>query len=415
MKVFIGLTDIGSQINAYKDGFEKNGFEVLTASFDSNNVMLSNNVDYVIDKYFPAPIKYFPGIRPKKFQKFLQEKCNPSKNFILRKALRECDIFVFMFNSFYRDFSDLEKIKKKNKKIIFIFTGGHEIWYHAAKQDFERLKMRPIEINPAYYTKDRDLTRALMSTRMPEKHADVIYSTPMQGQLLMRPYMKFTIPIPASYISRKLSVQRDIPKIIHAPSSPIFKGTKYVLEVIDKLKTRNDIKFEFELIHNLSHDQAIKKYSECDIIINQVLAPSPGRLGFEGLALGKVMLTFIGKDFGYDEKLSEECPIVDVYPENLEEKLSELISNKQLRQTIADKGPTYIRKYHDPGLIVKKMIDDLNSDEKINDFMPSFFRNEFIPESKNRIDIYNFWTDIVRNEKWYRKYVKGGQRDGLEF
>ena len=72
MKVFIGLTDIGSQINAYKDGFEKNGFEVLTASFDSNNVMLSNNVDYVIDKYFPAPIKYFPGIRPKKFQKFLQ-------------------------------------------------------------------------------------------------------------------------------------------------------------------------------------------------------------------------------------------------------------------------------------------------------------------------------------------------------
>lgn len=415
MKVFIGLTDIGSQIDAYKDGFEKNGFEVLTASFDSANVMLSNNVDYVIDKYFPAPLKYFPGIRPKKFQKYLQEKCNPSKNFILRKALRECDIFIFMFNSFYQDFSDLEKIKKKNKKIIFIFTGGHEIWYHAAKQDFERLKMRPLEINQDYYSKDKDLIRALMSTRMPEKYADVIYSAPMQGQLLIRPYMKFMIPIPISYISSKVSVQRDIPKIIHAPSSPVFKGTKYILEVINKLKTRNDMEFEFELIHNLSHERALKKYSECDIIINQVLAPSPGRLGFEGLALGKVVLTFTGNDFGYDEKLSEECPIVDVYPENLEKKLIKLVSNKQLRQSIAEKGPLYIRKYHNPQLITRKMIQDLTCEEKSFDFIPSFFRNEFIPESKKRVDIYNLWTDIVRNELWYDKYVKKGKRDDLEF
>jgi len=415
MKVFIGLTDIGSQINAYKDGFEKNGFEVLTASFDSNNVMLSNNVDYVIDKYFPAPIKYFPGIRPKKFQKFLQEKCNPSKNFILRKALRECDIFVFMFNSFYRDFSDLEKIKKKNKKIIFIFTGGHEIWYFAAKQEFEKLGMRPLEMNPEYYSKISDLQRALKSVRMAERYADLILSTPMQSQLLLRPYMKFHIPISDYYINNEIGKQRKVPRIIHAPSSPTFKGTKYVLAVIDKLKSRQDIQFEFELVHNVKHEEAIVIYQECDILINQLLAPSPGKLGFEGLAMGKVMMTFIGKDFGYDEKLSNDCPIVDVHPDNLEEKLIELITNKDLRQSIAERGPKYIKRYHNPKEIVRQMILNLNSKETKFDFYPTFFRENFVPERIERTGIYNEWTDLVKNENWYKKYIKTGHRNGLNF
>jgi len=415
MKVFIGLTDISSQIGAFKEGFENNGYDVLTAVFDKTNVMSNNEVDFVIDKYFPPPFKYFPGVRPKKVQSYLKEKFNPSKNYIIRKALRECDIFIFMFNTFYEDFSDLDKIKKKNKKIIFIFTGGHEIWYYAAKQDFEKFKMRILEINPDYYSKDVDLIKALMSIRMPEKYADVIYSIPMQGQLLLRPYKKFVLPIQTHYITNNVSIQRDIPKIIHAPSSPVFKGTKYILEVINKLKSRNNIEFEFELIHNLSHEQAIKKYCECDIIINQVLAPSPGRLGLEGLALGKVMLTFLGRDFGYYEKIPEECPIIDVYPENLEKELIELIANKHLRQSIAEKGPNYIRKYHDPKVIVKNMIHDITGEEKSFDFIPSFFRNDFIPESKERVEIYNKWTDIVRNEEWYKQYVKKGIRKGLVF
>lgn len=415
MKVFIGLTDIGSQIGAFKEGFEKNGFEVLTAVFDQSNPMLKNEADFVIDKYFPAPLKYFPGIRPRSLQLFLKEKCNPSKNYIFKKAIKECEIFVFMFNTFYSDFNDLELLKKLNKKIVFIFTGGHEIWYHAAKQDFERLKMRPLEINPEYYSKVIDLNRALLSTRMPEKYADVIYSVPMQGQLLLRPYMKFMLPVPLNYVTRCVSTQRIIPRIIHAPSSPIFKGTKYILDAINNLKSKTGVHFEFEMISNLSHDEAIKKYSECDIIINQVLAPTPGRLGFEGLALGKVVLSFLGKDFGYDEKLSNECPIVDVYPENLENKLYELIINKELRQTIASQGPAYIKKYHDPQIIVRDMLQHLKNEENQYDFVPTFFRNEFIPESKERIDLYNHWTKKIKNENWYKVNLKPGCRNGLIF
>jgi hypothetical protein len=415
LKVFIGLTDISSLIGILKIGFEKNGYDVMTASTESSNPMLSNIVDFNIDRLFPAPFKFFPGIRPKKFQKYLQQYCNPAKNYVFKKALKECDIFIFMYNTFYDDFSDLEILKKYGKKVVFIFTGGHEIWYFAAKQEFEKFGMRPLEMNPEYYSKISDLQRALKSVRMAERYADLILSAPMQSQLLLRPYMKFHIPISDYYINNEIGKQRKVPRIIHAPSSPTFKGTKYVIEAINKLKSRNDLNFEFELVHNVKHEEAIKKMWDCDIIINQLLAPSPGKLGFEGLAMGKVVLTFIGKDFGYDEKLSNECPIVDVCPDTLEEKLVELILNTDSRQVIANQGPDYIRKFHNPKLITGEMLKNLNSEEVLFDFVPNFFRKEFIPESKKRVEIYNQWTDIVRNELWYDKYVEKGRRDDLEF
>jgi hypothetical protein len=412
-KVFIGLTDISSQISAFKEGFNELGWEVMTASTESQNVMLLNDVDYKIDKYFPAPFKFFPLVRPRKFQLFLQENCNPAKNYVLNKAVRECDLFIFIYNTFKRDFSDLEYIKNKGKKIIFILTGGHEIWYYAAKQYFEKFQIRPLGINPNYYSRKEDLERALLSVRNAEKYSDLIYSLPYQSQIQLRPYNKFWIPIKRSFITGNISCQRQVPKIVHLPSSPMFKGTKYVLSTIDSLKNKG-INFDFELVHSVPHLEALKIMSNCDIVINQLLAPSPGKLGYEGLALGKVVVSFLGRRTGFDDGMSKHCPIVDANPDNLEEIIMKLIQNQKLRQRIADKGPRFISKYHLSSVCVERILKDLYLTSS-PEFIPTFFRNEFIPESNEVKPIYNKWTEYVKKESWYNKYIKKGFRDDLEF
>ena len=409
-KIFIGLIDIASVIEDWKFGFKKLGIDTITASHGHMTPMHRNKVDYDIDKLFP--LKFFPGVRPRKLQAYLQDRANPAKNFVFRKALRECDIFVYIFRGFYKDFKDFEIIRDRGKKLVYIFTGGHERWYYAAKQEFDKFAMNPMEINPEYYSTLDYLENSLRIVRNVEKYANCIWSLPEQSQLLFRPYYRFDIPLNVdNYICK--SSQKKIPLIIHASSSPIFKGTKYILDTIKKLE-KEGVEFEFEMIHNMPHEKALERYKQCDIIVNQLFAPGGGKLAIEGMAMGKVMLTFQGYEYGYDQKVPKDCPIVDVDKQNITDKLRDIIKNVELRQKLAEAGPAYVREHHSAEKCAKTLLDNLDDNNLNPDFTPTFFRNDFIPESAPSIEIYNKWTQHVKNCDWY-KQIEPGERAGLIF
>lgn len=410
MKCFIGLIDIASQINDWRFGFNKLGIDTLSAVTDHDNVMFKNNVDYKIGKMFP--FKFWPGVRPRTLQAYLQDRANPAKNYVFRKALKECDVFIYIFRPFYKDFRDFEEIRNRGKKIVYIYTGGHERWYYAAKQEFEKHGMLPLEMNPDYYTGLHKLEESLNIVRNVEKYANCIWSLPEQSQLFFRPYYRFNIPLQVNDYSCEIN-QREIPLIIHAPSSPKFKGTEYVLNAVDKLRAEG-VKFNFELVHNLPHNIAIQKYKNCDIIINQLLVPGGGKLAIEGLALGKIMLTFQGYGYNYDQKTPVDCPIIDVDPTNIADKLRDIIVDWNLRKRIAGYGPEYIKKYHSAEKCAEKLLLNLEDNNTNPEFSPTFFRNDFIPESDQSVDIYNKWTRSVKDCDWF-KNIKPGVREGLIF
>ena len=410
-KIFVGLVDISSQLRDIKYGFTKLGYDVMTASVDRSSVIQRNDVDYDINKLWPFP--FFPGVRPRKLQRYLQDKGNPAKNYIFKKALRECDTFIYVFKSFYKDYKDFEIIRDKGKKLIYIFTGGNERWYYAARQDFEMHNMRPPEYNKDFYSTLIKLEESLSIVRNVEKYANCTLSLPEQSQLFMRPYYRFNIfGIMEEF--EFSSYQRKIPKIIHAPSSSDFKGTKYFLAAISKLKEEN-IKFEFELIQGLPHLQALEKYKQSDIILNQLLVPGGGKLAIEGMALGKVMLTFMGHDYSYDQKYPADCPIVDVTPDTIYQKLKEIILDDKLRVELSEKGRTYVEKNHSAIKCAAELIKNLEDNNINPDFRPTFFRDTFIPESTESIAVYNKWTEHVSNCDWYKSNITKGTRAGLIF
>jgi hypothetical protein len=49
------------------------------------------------------------------------------------------------------------------------------------------------------------------------------------------------------------------------------------------------------------------------------------------------------------------------------------------------------------------------------DFYPTFFRDNFIPESEEAAAVYNKWNNYVKDCDWYKKHVKTGERAGLSF
>lgn len=409
-KIFIGLLDIASQISDWKKGFNELGYETLTASMYKQHVVQRNEVDIDISSLWKPSYR---GIRPKNLQKYLQDKWIFSKNKVFKRALKECDTFLMIGRGFYEDYSDFRIIKEHGKKLICIFTGDDSRWYYCMKQEFEMYGMEPIVYEPGYDYSLNNLEKHLAHLRNAEKYADVIISIPNQAQMALRPYDLFFCALDLKSFDFN-SEQREVPRIVHAPSSPHFKGSEYFLSAIERLKNEG-IQFEFELIQGLPNDEAIRRYKQADIILNQVFCPCGGKLAHEGMALGKVVLTRMAYDKGYDEKTPEGCPLVDVSPESVYDKLKYIIKDVSLRRELSLQGRKYVEKFNDVPLVAQRIIDLIDNKDKQPDFKPLFFRDHFIPESDEAALVYNKWNKYVSECDWYKQYVGNFNRDRLTF
>jgi len=134
-------------------------------------------------------------------------------------------------------------------------------------------------------------------------------------------------------------VMSDVPLIVHAPSDPEIKGTKYIHAALERLKLR-DIEFEYQELRGVDNKAALEIYKRCDIILDQFLVGGVGNFALEGMKLGKPVMTFVTPEVL--EKEMPGCPIVQANIENLEERLAKLILDKKMRREYAERGPSYV-------------------------------------------------------------------------
>ena len=406
LKTFIGLSDIASSIDNWSFGFQANNIKTLKGSMYYQDPIQNSKLHFVVEKY---QIEYFrPGRISVRLKPWLDKLVI---DYYFRKAIRECDIFVFFWSSFHSDFSDYKILKEKGKKIITVFVGDDIRWEPAMKQEFENNDLTPFQY-ASYDYSITTLEKKLNFLRVAEKYSDLIFSQPNMSQLSLKPYHNLFIPMSLHDI-KEAPLQRQHPFIVHAPTS-IGKGTHYIEPIIERLKNEGLV-FEYKKIQNVPRAEAMSIYANSDIIIDQLLLPGGGGLAHEGLAMGKVVLTLMAHN-KYDQKKPKDCPLIDVSKETLYEVLKDLITNQIKRSEIAVKGGRYIEKYHSPKILIENILNHLNGSKLMNpDFYPTFFREDFIPESKEDLVEYNKWNQYVADCDWYKKNIVPGERAGLLF
>jgi len=144
--------------------------------------------------------------------------------------------------------------------------------------------------------------------------------------------------------------------IVHAPTNPEVKGSRYIITTLEKLNQKYD--FEFKLIQGIPHNEAKHIYKIADIVIDQVILGEYGSLAVECMAMGKPVICWIS-DFS-KEKLPKELPIVSASIDNLYEKVESLIIDSKLRRQLGLKGRNYVEKYHDINKTAKELINIYN-------------------------------------------------------
>ena len=385
------------------------GFDTLTLMDREVAPIIRSEVDFNFTNYKKW---WFGGIRPRKFQKWLQEKQHIEHR-VWRKAIRECDIFVFKWSTFKSDYSDIEELKRLGKKIVYIFCGDDVRWYYAAKQEYEKYGLRSIEYDSDYNYESDALELKLRRLRIAERYADFIFSRTDQAQMQLRPYYRYHMWVDPKRINNNPQQRKLRPIVAHAPSNRALKGTSFVLNVFDRLKNEG-VAFEPLLLENVPNEKATQIYSDVDILIDQLIITGTGKLASEALAAGCVVMSHMAYN-NYPQKNPLACPILDVNPDNLYENLKQIILNHEERSEIASRGLAYVEQNLDIRLFCKKIISLVNGEKIAFDYEPTFFRESFVPESDDKLALYNSWNTFVRNEEWYSKNIKPGTRAGLLF
>ena len=131
--------------------------------------------------------------------------------------------------------------------------------------------------------------------------------------------------------------------MIHCPSKKATKGTKYVLQIIEKLKQTHD--FEFKLVHGLSHHKALEIIRNCDIMLDQFVLGDYGVVSTEAMAMGKPTVCWIRPEVV--KLLPPDIPIVNASLDNLGDVLARLIHDGKLRHQIGLDSRKFVETYHD--------------------------------------------------------------------
>lgn len=328
-KVFLGLENIAGIFTSLKKGFEQNG---ISAEFYSLNEHIFG---YKTDKV----ISYSDNVIVRKFQKF----------FLLLKLLFKFDFFIFdSTGSLLPGFKDVKLFRFFGRKAMVIFTGCDI----RLPQRVEQFKWNPCrECTDGY----KNFVGCVLATK-PEKikniedKFDVIVSAEEAAGSLNRDYNPTLFPVDIDKFKYTGSNPGKKLRILHAPSHPEYKGTKYVLKAIEKLKT--EFEFEFNIIQDVKADELYKEIEKTDLVIDQMLVGFYGLLSIESMAMGKPVVCYLRPDIL--ERSPADMPVINADPDTLYSVLKEILLSPEKLVDIGKRSREYIENHHDAKIIAKQ-------------------------------------------------------------
>ena len=287
------------------------------------------------------------------------------KALFFTRALKEYDIFHFNFGTSLLSFPrlnvcdiELPIYKTFRKKIIVTYNGCD-----ARQKDYciSHFSINACSEPDCYEGHCNEKTDALKRRRI--KHfanyankvltvnPDLLYVLPNAE------FIPYTIPGFHKLISSPITRNNDEKiKILHAPTDRGAKGTKHILETLDKIKLeyRN---VKVVLLENIPNNKAREIYKEVNLVIDQVLIGWYGGLAVEAMALGKPVVCYIrGEDLKFiPPEMKKDMPIINANPGNLYEVLKKVIEERDRLLSLGEKSREYVKKWHDPVKIAMRM------------------------------------------------------------
>jgi hypothetical protein len=213
------------------------------------------------------------------------------------------DKFIYIgAKGFLLSMSDARELEfsflhKKGKKIVCYFTGSEIRSFkllnnYAKKHDLDVITTYQGYVRPELQSQSEEVYREKLA-RVAEKYSSVIFNPAIDQMSYFKKQTESCLYFcPEEQFQRNDAkfVNLTTIKIVHAPSSPIIKGTPLVHAAIKKLKSEGYL-FEYVELIDMKHDVVIQELHDAHLVLNQFYAFIPSIFGVEALASHTVLLT----------------------------------------------------------------------------------------------------------------------------
>jgi glycosyltransferase involved in cell wall biosynthesis len=148
-------------------------------------------------------------------------------------------------------------------------------------------------------------------------------------------------------------VERERVRVVHAPSSKEKKGTEWVIEACKELPV------ELDVVHGVRNEEAVERYKQADIVVDQLLRDWHGVFTIEAMALGKPVVTSLDEDAvrQTEDAFGLQVPIVRATKDDLVEKLRPLVESFEERKRLGAAGRAYVERVHDVERMTDRLLD----------------------------------------------------------
>lgn len=273
---------------------------------------------------------------------------------LLLKCLFKYDAFIFVsVKTFIINYKDLPVLRFFGKKTVMILIGC----------DFQQPELTASfkysschECNDEYkkFVNCVPAQKPAM-IKLIEARTDFLMTDRALAHNLTREFIQTYQPINLENFPAEITMTNNkIPVILHAPSNPAYKGTKYFLNAVEKLK--KEYEFEYKLVRNVKVQQLYEEIQKSDIVVDQLIQGWFGLLPLEAMMLGRPVICYMRDDLMHD--VPSDCPIVNANPVTIYDVLKRLLNNRESWQSLGEAGRNYVVKYHD-AVKVAKFYQDL--------------------------------------------------------
>ncbi|MHA7966971.1 glycosyltransferase family protein [Paenibacillus sp. CAU 1782] len=280
-----------------------------------------------------------------------RQQAEKMRDAFFEEALHKYDIFHFHFGeTFYPDKRDLKILKDHGKKLI-VNHRGSEVRMLSVARSFE---------NPYVTVKHSwvDEEKIHNNLKQLSQYIDHAIVNDYELHAYVAPYYKKVHILPHAIDTGKFQPHYPLegarPLLIHAPTHREIKGSNYIVAAVEHLQNEG-FEFDFKLIENLAHLEAMELYEKATLVIDQLLIGAYGHLSVESMAMGKPVICYIRNDLR--PKYPAELPVISANPDTIYSTLKSLLSNPGYFKTIGERGRAFVQQYHDMDAVAQKLIN----------------------------------------------------------
>ena len=139
------------------------------------------------------------------------------------------------------------------------------------------------------------------------------------------------------------AIPRKEPVILHMPTNRLKKGTAQIITAMNEIKG-----VDFRIVENVPWQKAMETIYEADIVLDDVVSGVINMLGFQAMAVGKILVT------KFDENARHYPGAPVIWKGDIQASVLSAIDKwKDHRSLYASCGREYVKRNHDPDKIAR--------------------------------------------------------------